>query len=186
MGAARLRSLVIVAVSMLVLWVQPADASPTTVSVAAGTLAVTSPEANSFAVIVLDGTTQATEAPLGQFSVTDARGSGAGWSVSVQATPFKEWSSTGYVDGGKVLPLGSLTLGGLSVAASGSDSDVPVLAAGPYVLDGAAVSVATAAAGAGMGTFVFTPAGMLRVTVPASAYARAYRSQLSISITSGP
>lgn len=169
----------------LVLGSQPAAASPTTISVEAGTLGVTSPATNALAAVVLNGTAQVAEVSIEPFSVTDARGSGAGWSLTAQATPFREWHSTAYVPDGKTLPVGSLTLAGLSVKANGTESVTPGLVAGPHVVDGPAITIATAEAGTGMGTFVFTP-GVLRVTVPARTYARAYRSELSISITSGP
>lgn len=128
---------------------------------------------------------QVTEAPLQPFSVTDARGSGAGWTLTLQATPFREWDGTAYVPNGKRLPAGSLSIAGLSVSADGTDSKPPDVVAGPYVLDMQAAAVASASGGAGMGRYVFTPSA-LRVTVPADAYARAYRTELSLSVTSGP
>lgn len=178
--------MLVVGVAVLLVGTQPATASPTSVTVSAGTLHVTSPAMNDFAVVLLSGTAQATAAPLEPFSVTDARGSGGGWTLTLQATPFREWDGTAYVPDGKALPLGSLSLGGLSVTADGTDSDAPNVIAGPYVLDGQAVTVASASVGTGMGAFVFTPTGALRVTVPANAYARSYRSELSLSVTSGP
>lgn len=126
-----------------------------------------------------------THAPLGSFSVTDARGSGHGWTLSLQATPFREWDGSAYVPDGKRLPLGSLGPAGLSVTADGTDSQAPAVGIGPYTLDGPAVTVATAPAGTGMGRFVFDPSS-LTVTVPANAYARTYRSELSVSLASGP
>ena len=164
----------------------PAMASPTSVAVSAGALGVSAPAVNDFAVVVLDGAAQTAHTSLQPFSVTDARGSGQGWTLSLQATPFREWDGTAYVPDGKTLPPGSLTLAGVSVTAAATDSDAPTVVAGPYPLDGPAVTVAAAAAGAGMGTFTFEPTGELAVAVPAHAYARAYRSELSISVASGP
>lgn len=164
----------------------PAMAADTTVSISGGALTVTAPEVNEFPTVILDGTAQTVHAPLEPFTVTDARGTGHGWTVSLQATPFREWDGTGYVTDGRALPPGSLLLEGLSVTADGTDSDGPTVVAGPYVLDGPAVTVATATAGSGMGTFTFDPTAALAVSVPAHAYARAYRSELSISVTSGP
>lgn len=173
-----------------VLWVSaavPATASSdTAVSVWSGSLAVTAPAVNDFALVTLDGTAQVAHAPLEQFSVTDARGSGRGWTLTLQATPFREWDGTGYVSGGKGLPAGSLGLDGLTVVAHGTDSRPPVVSPGPYRLDGPAVTVATAPAGTGMGTFVFEATTSLAVAVPAHAFARTYRSELAISVTSGP
>lgn len=167
----------------------PATASSDTsvsVSVSAGSLGVTAPSVNDFAVVVLVGTVQVAHAPLEPFSVTDARGSGQGWTLGLQATPLREWDGSAYVADGKVLPAGSLALDGLAVTADGTDSPSPEVSAGPYTLDGPAVQVATARAGTGMGTFVFRPTSSLAVAVPADAYARAYRSELAVSVTSGP
>lgn len=165
--------------------VVPATASSdTSVSVSAGTLAVTEPSVNDFAVVVLDGTVQVAHAPLAAYSVTDARGSGQGWTLSLQATPFREWDGSAYVADGKALPAGSLGLDGLAVTAEGTDSQAPTISAGPYTLDG--VTVATARAGTGMGTCAFQPTSSLALAVPAHAYARTYRSELSVSVTSEP
>lgn len=161
-------------------------ASPTSVSLSAGPLAVTAPAVNDFAVVLLDGSAQTASAPLEPFSVTDARGSGDGWTLSLQATPFREWDGMSYVPDGKALPPGSLTLAGISVTATGTGSDPPAAVAGPYLLDGPAVTVAAAEASTGMGTFLVSPTSHLTVAVPAHAYARAYRSELSISVASGP
>lgn len=164
----------------------PSHAAPTSVSVASGVLGVAVPTVNDFAVITLTGAAQVAEAPLDPFSVTDARGTGQGWTLNLRATVFQEWDGTAYVAGGKALPEGSLSLAGLSVAGDGTESGTPEVMAGPYIVDGGAVTVAVAGAGVGMGRFTFTPAGGLRVAVPASAYARTYRSELSLSVTSGP
>lgn len=90
------------------------------------------------------------------------------------------------MEAGKTLPEGSLTLPGLSVTPDGTDSAMAKIVPGPYRLDGVAVKVAGADAGAGLGRFNFAPTGALRVEVPASAYARTYRSELSVSVTPGP
>lgn len=164
----------------------PTHAAPTSVSVASGVLGVAVPTVNDFAVITLNGAAQSVEAALEPFSVTDARGNGQGWTLNLRATAFQEWDGTAYVAGGKTLPEGSLSLPGLSVVGDGTDSGAPEVMAGPHILDAGAVAAAVAGAGVGMGRFTFSPAGGLRVAVPASAYARTYRSDLSLSVTSGP
>lgn len=179
--------LVVAAVAAgLTLTAVPALAAPTSVVVSAGALAVTTPAVNDFAVVVLDGAATTARTSLERFSVTDARGSGQGWTLSVQASPFREWDGTAYVADGKSLPPGSLTLAGVSVTAVDTDSAAPAILPGPYPLDGPAVTVAAAAAGTGMGTFAFAATSGLVVAVPAHAYARAYRSELAISVASGP
>ncbi|MDP9403151.1 MAG: hypothetical protein M3P85_07395 [Actinomycetota bacterium] len=48
------------------------------------------------------------------------------------------------------------------------------------------MAVAHADAGTGMGRFAFSAMDGVRVSVPADAYAGAYRSELSLSVASGP
>lgn len=155
-------------------------------AVTSGLLGVTAPAVNDFAVITLTGAAQTAEAPLEPFAVTDARGTGAGWTLVVQASAFREWDGSAYVPDGKALPAGSLSLAGLAVTSDDTDSSAPELVAGPYVLDSGAVTVAVASTGTGMGRFTVTPASGLRVAVSADAYARTYRSDVSLSVTSGP
>lgn len=162
-----------------------AHATPTSVSMTGGPLVVVGPEVHEVAVLAVDGTAQVVEAPMSPLSVTDGRGSGQGWAVHLHATALREWDGTAYVAGGMVLPSWSMTLPGLSVAAN-TDSRAPHIVAGPHHLDGPPVKVATAAAGNGMGRFSFTATAALQIALPAHADAAMYRSELSVTVTSGP
>lgn len=162
------------------------QSAPTSVVVGSGLLGVAVPEVNDMAVITLSGDAQSGEAALDPIAVTDARGNAQGWTLKLQATVFREWDGGAYVSGGKALPAGSLSLAGFSVTGDGSHSASPQTVAGPYILDRGEVTVAVAGIGAGMGRFIFSPTAALQVAVPASAYARTYRSELSLSVTSGP
>lgn len=179
-----------VAVAVAVFLVAPAAhalAAPASVVVSPGAgLTVALPAIGDFGVVTLDGATRSAGARFGPFTVTDARGSGDGWTVTAQGTPFRAWDGAGYVPSGASLPPGSLTLPGLAVASDGTASPAPEVAAGPYTLDGTAAIVARAHPGTGMGRFIFTPTAGLHVTVPSGAYAGRYRSTVSVSVTSGP
>lgn len=154
--------------------------------VSAGALGLSpEPAVGDFVVVTLDGTVRTTTSSMDPFSVTDARGSGTGWKVTIQASRFRQWDGGAYVAGGRDLPAGSLAMPAPQVTAQGTDSAFPVVTPGPYAIDGATITVAVAGAGAGMGTYAFTPAD-LTLTVPAGAYAATYRSEIAISITSGP
>lgn len=134
-----------------------------------------------FAPVVLNGEPATTTASMADFTVTDS--AGAGWHVSVQATQFAEVNGSGeYVTGGKTLPAGSLAMSAPTVTPA--DALVSV-APGPYAIDGAAVQIITALAGA-TGTFQVTQAGALTLSIPSSAYARSYRSDVTVSVHSGP
>jgi len=87
----------------------PATAESTTAVVSGGSLGLSSaPAVGDFVLVRLDGSARQTHAALDDFSVVDARGTGAGWTVSVQATQFREWDGTFYAADGKTLPKGSL------------------------------------------------------------------------------
>lgn len=160
---------------------------PTDVVVTAGSLSVTiNPTVANFAGVTLDGTAKTTTAAMDAFEVNDARGSGAGWNVTVQGTQFAEHNGTIYVVAGKTLPTSSLSLAALTVAADGTTSGLPTITAGPYTVDAAsAVKIASAAVDAGMGKYDFS-AGTFTLTVPSKAYAKTYRSDVTVSLISGP
>jgi hypothetical protein len=161
-------------------------ADDTSVTVSSGTLAITAdPTAPDFSGVTLDGTAKQTTTTLSTFEVNDSRGTGAGWNVTVSATQFKEHDGTAYVTGGKTLPTGSLSMAAPTVAADGTTSPVPTLTAGPYTIDGASVKIASASADTGMGKYDFSSSA-LTLTVPSSAYAKGYRSSLTVTLATGP
>lgn len=165
----------------------PASASEASVTVSGGSLGLaTVPIVHDFVQVTLTGRSEQTYSELDDFTVIDGRGTGEGWVLTMAATPFREWDGTAYVPGGKSLPTGSLSMPALTAI------PVETLAAPPWTepsslhLDGASVVVARAGRDEGMGTYRFTTPEPLVLTVPASAYAGTYRSDLSISVTSGP
>lgn len=166
----------------------PAAADSTAVVVTGGLLAVDTPDVTPFSVLTLDGSAATLHATLDVFTVTDARGTGAGWSVLVQATPVREFDPLlgDYVTGGRTLPTGSLSMSAPAITAAGTISPRPSIEPGaPWALDGPAVKIASAAIGAGMGRYDFDGVA-LSLNVPASTHAAAYRSDVSVSVVSGP
>ena len=168
----------------------PASASdPTDVTVSGGTLTITNPAVGDFSGVSLDGTAKSATATMDSFIVADGRATGAGWNVTIGATQFLEWAGTAYTAGGKSLPASSLSMPQLVVAKTDETSSaLPSITAGAYTLDaGSSVKVAAAAAdGSGMGSYTFSQGGALNLSVPASAFARVYRSEVTVSVNTGP
>lgn len=162
-----------------------ADAADVTVT--GGSLSISTVTIANFGGVTLDGTAKTTTATVDAFSVTDARGTGAGWNVTMQGTQFKEHDGTAYVVSGKTLPLNSLSLSALVVAANGTTSPAPTMSA-PTGVDNTtgAVKIASAALDQGMGKYDFTGTNKLSLSIPTSAYAKTYRSDLTVTVATGP
>lgn len=168
-----------------------ADAADVTVT--GGSLSITGVTVGDFTGVTLDGTAKTATATVDNFSVTDARGSGAGWNVTMQGTQFAEWDASlnagegGYVTSGKTLPLNSLGLSALTVAANGTTSTSPTTSAGAGIDNTTgALKIASAGIDAGMGQYDFTGANKLSLSIPASTYAKTYRSDITVSVVTGP
>lgn len=164
----------------------------TNVTVTGGVLSITNPVVANFTGVTLNGAAQTTTAAVDAFSVNDATGTGGGWNVTVQASQLAQYDSTlnagagGYVTGGRTLALNSLSLPASTVASPNTTSPDPSITAGPYLIDSAsAVKVASAAANEGMGKYDFS-AATLTLSLPASVYAANYRSDVTLSVVTGP
>lgn len=163
-----------------------ADATDVTVTGAANVVITADPTVPNFGGVTLDGVAKSTTATMTAFEVNDSRGTGAGWNVTVQATRFAEHNGTIYAVGGKQLALNSLSMAAPTVAQDGTTSASPTLTSGPYTVDtGSAVKIASAAADTGMGKYDFS-SSLLTLSIPSSAYAKTYRSDVTVSVVSGP
>lgn len=162
----------------------------TSVTLTSGPLEFTdAPGAANFAATQLTGDVETLNTTFDNWSVNDARGSGAGWHVTVQASQF----STG-VDG-DTLPVESLSLKAPTLITAANLLNLagpPALtSSGPWTIDGAsAVKVVSAAADKGQGEWDFTQAnllgGDLTLTVPADAAAGTYTSTITTTLATGP
>ena len=152
-------------------------ADGTTATVTGGSLNVTNPLVADFGVSSITGVAQTTTAALDAFSVSDLRGTGAGWHVIAEASPF--------TSGANILVAGSLSTPALTVAANGTTSASPTMTGGPYVLDVAPLQIASAALQTGLGTYDFS-ASTLTLALPADVRAGAYASTVTISVVTAP
>lgn len=127
--------------------------------------------------VTLNGLDQTTGGNVGQYEIVDARGTGAGWNLVLDATDFAKQgdpTKTIAASGFQVTPAPAVT----TVAGNAA----PSAASGG--LGGAGTKILSAAAGAGMGTYQVTPA--VTLDVPAETYAGTYDSVVTATLTSGP
>jgi hypothetical protein len=157
-----------------------AQAENVSVLVAGGGLSVTAPALDDFGTVILTGAAVSPKAAMGPFTVTDARGTGAGWNLTIQASQF--------TTGSRTLALGSLTMPTPAVAKTDRTSGpVPSVVTGPYLIDSpSALKIASAASdGAGMGSYIFMP-GYLVLGIQTNVYAGTYTSTVTVSVATGP
>ena len=172
-------------------------ADDTNVTVTAADLTLGAIAIGDFTGVTLDGTVNSSTATMTGFDVGDSRGTGAGWNVTIGATEFAEWDSTlnagagGYVTSGKTIGASRTSMATATVAkADATSSTAPTMTAGAYTLDaGSAVKIASAAAdGTGLGSYTITPGGAngVSLTVDADTYAKTYRSDVTVTLATGP
>lgn len=158
------------------------------------------------------GKAHVTTATMQPFEVADATGTGSGWRLTVAGDPgagrsavFTQYcpnprcdhDTHGYIAGGYTLPAGSLTLssaGAGFVAQRGTAGVAPTLecSSGCSLDSAASVKVASAGAGAGLGTWLasgFAPTS-LALSTPRTVHElpgdEVYRVDELWSMTSGP
>jgi hypothetical protein len=183
----------------------------------------TSPNVPDFGVLTLNGQAQTLTGQMSSWQAHDATGSGSGWNITVQgdssagkSAVFKEYCTDGTstngcntaVTGGpgpgyvtsspKTLSADSLTLSSTSAsftAIGGTTGTAPTHSCGtPCNVDHATtVKIASAASGAGMGTYQASgyTAASLALLTPSTAYAigtgnKVYRVDLIFTLNSGP
>ncbi len=163
----------------------------TSVTLTGGALSFsTNPTADDFPATALTGATQNLAANFNDWRVMDARGSGAGWNVTMQASQFSD-------GGSNTLPAGSLKLKApvttpVDVLNLAVPPVVSLSPAPPWTLDGgSAVKVVSALAATGQGEWNFDHANLvaskdLQLTVPADAAAGTYTSTITSTLSTGP
>jgi len=146
---------------------------------AAGELSTTAPAIKPFSA-TLTGVNQTIHVALGAWSVSDARGSGAGYSVTATASAPTVDGSVAKAGTGATVTLMPTT----ATAAAGNAATAPVAASGQK-LGETAVWIQNAPAGSGQGTWEFAAdfeaVKKLHVVIPADAAAGAFSSTLTFT-----
>jgi hypothetical protein len=182
-------------------------------SVTAGSLSFSSaPALPTLNSITLNGAAQTTNTTMTNFGVADATGSGSGWNVTVAGQVGSEKSavfaqycptttcggdSKGYVPSGATLAANSLTVNstGASFAGqSGTTGTAPTLqcSSACNVDSTTAVKIASAAASAGMGTWLTAAFSGTSLTLSTPSTLKAlsngevYRVNLIWTLSTGP
>jgi hypothetical protein len=161
-----------------------AATSTVTGNVAGGALSLVSTATPSFSV-TLDGTDQTATYSVPAV-VTDARGNGAGWNLTVTSTQFTTGGgspSTLATDASRITSATNQCVSGATCTdptnSIGYPVTIPAAATPP-----AAVKYFNAATGSGRGKFDNT--ADVSVAVPANTDAGTYSSTLTLSAVSGP
>jgi WxL domain surface cell wall-binding len=152
-----------------------------TATITGGTLAVSS-SATPTTSVTLNGLDQ-TPTYTVPMQVTDPRGTGAGWNITLTSTTFTTGSNSLATNASAVTGATTSCFAG-STCTDASNSvgfpiSVPAGASPP-----AANKIFDAALNTGMGELIVTPT--VQVAIPANAYAGTYTSTLTLAVVTGP
>lgn len=169
-------AVVVAALAALPLSARAADTNVTG-TLTGGLLTNTAPAITPFSA-ALTGVNRAITTGVGGWTITDATGSNAGYSVTVSATAPTVDGSTTKAGTGSSLSLTPST----ATAAAGNPATVGPTASAPQLLGPSAVTIESAAQGAGQGAWNLpaVPAG-LSVVIPGDARVGAYSSTLTFT-----
>jgi hypothetical protein len=148
----------------------------------AGSLALSS-GATASLTDTLDGTDQTVSYTV-PLTLTDARGSGAGWNLTLTSTTFNDGAT-------HTLSTSASTIASVAMAcvAGGSCTNATNAITYPVTVPAAttapaAVKVFNSAATTGLVRFTITPT--INVAIPGNSYAGTYNSTLTVAAVSGP
>ena len=162
-----------------------ADSGTAKVAVNAGSLTLAGVTNVSAAPVTLTGDDQTTTYSMG-LTVSDARGSGAGWNLSITSTAFTTGpqSLSNTASSINVTPaVACSSAGGHCTSPDDSAITYPVgVPAGAIAPP--AVKLFDAKANTGLGKFAITPT--ITLSIPGNTYAGTYTSTVTIALNIGP
>ena len=131
----------------------------------------------------LDGSDQTVSYTV-PLTLTDARGSGAGWNLTLTSTTFNDGAT-------HTLSTSASTIASVAMAcvAGGSCTNATNAITYPVTIPAAAIAPAAvkvfnSATNTGLGRFTITPT--VNVAIPGNSYAGSYTSTLTVATVSGP
>nr|WP_309100332.1 WxL domain-containing protein [Fredinandcohnia onubensis] len=139
----------------------------------------------------LNGTQVKSNADWAIADITDARGTGNGWSLTLTLTQFTEVDGTNaYVTGGKTLEKNSLKVSTVPTITKKDSTSSDITTITPVGLEtaldtGSPVNLLSAAADGGMGSYTFGKLGV-QLTIPANAYAKTYKTNATVTLNTAP
>jgi hypothetical protein len=143
-----------------------------------GILTATTPGAMLSTVTLLGTDAQFATGVASQWTITDARGTGAAWSLSVSGTAPTSAAGTIETED-RVLPVENLTISPGAITTGPQTDNATGITAHPLVLSAVAQTLLNAS-GPHRGTYLLTPAFSLKIP------ANAYRSNFSGAIDNSP
>lgn len=156
-----------------------------TVTVTGGSLSVT-PANVTLSGVTLDGTDKTATSASGSnsWSAADARGTGAGWNLTIASTDFTGGTPTRTIDiSAADQEFKIQLLAGNIVVTAGNTDPVSQVTSLTSIGD-ATLKFVSAAVDTGMGTYAINP--NFELEVPAETYAETYTATITISAVSGP
>ena len=178
----------IAAATMLLSLVGTGTAFAATETAVTGTTnaTITGFTAGNFEDVTLDGTTKNPTSTLTDTTLIDARGTGDGWSVKLEATKFtSDTTSNAAIN---TLPDNSLALGAVSIVGTeGSSLATDITIGSDTKIDKVGgVTILDADINEGMGTYTVKIAPMTLTLLPKDAKAGTYTSTITMTIAQGP
>jgi hypothetical protein len=177
MRYSRLLSLVAVALVALVAVAAAAAGTITTTATITGTagLSLNLPSNPSISD-TLDGTDQTVSyGPV--LGVVDARGTGAGWNLTISATNFSDGA-------GHTLAPGAVTAAAQACHAASTCTAATNTITYPLTITGVAAKAFNAASTTGIGKVDVTPT--IAVAIPGNTFAGTYTSTVTLAVATGP
>ena len=162
-----------------------ADSGTATVAVNGGSLTLTGVTNVSAPPVTLNGDDQTTTYSMA-LTVNDARGSGAGWNLSITSTAFTTGSQSLSNTASTIQAAPAVACSGVGGHCTSPDDGaitypvgVPAGASAPT-----AVKFFDARANTGLGKFTITPT--VTIAIPGNTYVGTYTSTVTIALNTGP